>query len=375
LFKVYGDWNIIGGFTINDVKKHAFYVSGARNNRLTGNILNRPGNFEHGAGYLEILKQSHNTRFDHNTVLDTRGFIRVLVDNDAIKNGVSRNVRIDNNTFRRASSTSSKTYTAVIQVGQADYYKGSESVKVGTIFEYNNIYDFYGHTQQIVSNKSSYNIYRYNNFINSRGGIGLRHGNYNKVYGNHWKGGGGSVAIFIKGKYNLVANNIIEKFNSNYGISESMWGKRPSASSGSPETGYNTIAHNTIIGSSKKAGIYLGFNSGGSTKPIRNSRYFNNMIIGPGKRLFFFNPSGCINCVIDNNLYYPTNGNTTGNAINYDRNAVVGNPNLTGFELTKNSRLAINNAKKITNISEINIDFFGNKRDGGSKNDIGAVEY
>jgi len=262
-----------------------------------------------------------------------------------------------------------------MQVGQADYYKGSEVVKVGTIFEYNNIHDFYGYTQQIISNKSSYNIYRYNNFINSGGGIGLRHGNYNKVYGNYWKGGNNSDAIFIKGKYNVIVNNVIDKPNANYAITERMWGARPGARTGSPDTGYNTVAHNTIIGSSKKAGISLGFDSAGSKNPIRGSRYFNNMIIGPGKKLFSYNPSGCKNCIIDNNLYYPTNGNTTGNAIDYDRNAVVGNPNLTGFEPTKNSRLVINNARGITNISETNIDFFGNKRDGGSNNDIGAVEY
>jgi len=375
LFKVYGDWNIIGGFTINDIKNHVFYVSGALNNRLTDNILNRPGNFNGGQGYLEILKQSHNTRFDNNTVFDTKGFIRVVVNNDAIKNGASRNVRIDNNTFRRAHKRvrGVDAYGAVMQVGQADFYKGSEVVNVGTIFEYNNIHDFHGFTQQIISNKSSYNIYRYNNFINSGGGIGLRHGNNNKVYGNHWQGGAYSVAVFVYGKNNVVVNNVINSPNASRGISERMWGNRPGARSASPETGNNTIAHNTIIGS-KITGISLGFNSAGSTKPIRNSRYFNNLIIG-GKKLFDYNPAGCVNCSIDNNLYYSTSGNTTGNAINYDRNAVVSNPNLSGFEPTKNSKSVINNARKITNVRETNIDFFGNKRDGGSANDIGAVEY
>ncbi len=377
LFKVYGNWNIIGGFTINDIKNHVFYVSGALNNRLTDNILNRPGNFNGGQGYLEILKQSHNTRFDHNTVLDTRGFIRVVINNDAIKNGASRNVRIDNNTFRRVHSKRVRgvdSAGAVMQVGQADFYKGSEVVKVGTIFEYNNIHDFYGGTQQIISNKSSYNIYRYNNFINSGGGIGLRHGNYNKVYGNHWKGGNFSVAVFVKGKYNEVVNNVINSPNARRGISERMWGARPGARTASPETRNNTIAHNTIIGA-KITGISLGFDSGGSKNPIRNSRYFNNLIVGPKENPFAYNPSGCINCTIDNNLYYSTGGNTTSTAINYDRNAVVSNPNLSGFEPTKNSRAVINNARKITNINETNIDFFGNKRDGGAANDIGAVEY
>ncbi|VAW84407.1 hypothetical protein MNBD_GAMMA16-2021, partial [hydrothermal vent metagenome] len=78
LFKVTGNWNIIGGFTINDITKYLFRVSGGTDNRLTDNIINRPGNHDGGQGYLEILNQSHRTRFDHNTVIDGKGFMRVV---------------------------------------------------------------------------------------------------------------------------------------------------------------------------------------------------------------------------------------------------------------------------------------------------------
>jgi len=185
-----------------------------------------------------------------------------------------QDVRIDNNTFNGAVVDKSvkRPIMAVLQVGQSAYYpnlikdpkkraaalKALTALEVRTVFEYNTIENFYGRTAETISNKSSYNIYRYNKFTNSGGGIGLRAGNYNQVYGNSWKGGSGTVSIFIKGSYNLIANNIIDRPNGRGGISESMWGFRPDNpfQNITPRTGNNIIAHNTIIATRKDKWVF-----------------------------------------------------------------------------------------------------------------------
>ncbi|VAW84413.1 hypothetical protein MNBD_GAMMA16-2022 [hydrothermal vent metagenome] len=390
LFKVTGNWNIIGGFTINDITKHLFRVSGGTDNRLTDNIINRPGNDDYGTGYLEITGNSNHTRFDHNTVIDGKAIIRVNVSN---LNSFPQDVRIDNNTFRGAilkDAPGKRVIMAVLQVGQGNYYSGLikdskkraallkalTELEVRTVFEYNTIENFNGNTQETVSNKSSYNIYRYNKFINSNGGISLRHGDYNQVYGNSWKGGSGPESIFIKGSYNVVANNIIDRPNGRGGISESMWGFRPDNpfKNITPRTGNNIIAHNTIIATRKDKWVFrVGYASGGSKEPIIESIYVNNIIMGEAQQLFDYRPAGCSGCVITNNLYYAKGGNIPGSGYDYDQNPFLGDPRLNDYLPTESSALVIDQASSLV-LDSVGVDFLGENRKKREKPDLGAVE-
>jgi len=73
---------------------------------------------------------------------------------------------------------------------------------------------FEGHRNEpeVISNKSCFNIYRFNSFINCDGALTLRHGNNCLVYGNYLNGEGSAASggIRIIGENHLVLNNCIE---------------------------------------------------------------------------------------------------------------------------------------------------------------------
>lgn len=433
LFKVTGRWNIIGGFNINNIAKRVFLVSNS-DNRLTGNTITASGIINFSEGAVEILGGGDRTRFDNNTVTRSKGYaIRVVLSSQ----NAPQDVRIDNNIFDRANRafrvtsiedhpgdaaaahsgqsigdivstpshhTGSLIAAAILQVGQGDFksefYDGNQEnppssalvhVEMRTVFEYNTIKNFNGRTSQIISNKSSYNTYRYNNFINAVGGIGLRQGNYNQVYGNSWKDGSGSSSIFFYGMYNVIANNIIDRPNGR-GISEKTWGDRPHPTTGVityyPPTGYNLVANNTIVATrSDQAAISLGFDNGES-KPITGSIYVNNIIMGNASKLFAYKASGCDGCVITNNLFYPTGGATLGEGFAAGQNNSEGDPQLdSNYRPTAGSPVIDAGNPLFLDTSQVHSNFSGNSvnvdldhsgsnnRLFGSAPDIGAFEY
>jgi poly(beta-D-mannuronate) lyase len=106
---------------------------------------------------------------------------------------------------------------------------GGETIRVGTsttsrtdgynIIEYNLFEDCTQTEPEIISSKSDFNTYRYNTFRNSTGGITLRHGRYNNVYGNFFlvdnSAVTGAYAIRVIDKGHRIFNNYIENVNGN----------------------------------------------------------------------------------------------------------------------------------------------------------------
>jgi poly(beta-D-mannuronate) lyase len=77
-------------------------------------------------------------------------------------------------------------------------------------------YNYFEHQQnepEVISNKSCYNIYRFNTFYSNDGALVLRHGNRCLVYGNYINGKSGrgvSGGIRIVGTEHTVFNNYLE---------------------------------------------------------------------------------------------------------------------------------------------------------------------
>lgn len=100
-------------------------------------------------------------------------------------------------------------------------FNGGETIRIGTsdwsmlesgcIVEYNLFEKCDGETE-IISNKSCFNIYRYNTFLESKGTLTLRHGNSCDVYGNYFLGNGISSTggIRIIGEDHKVYNNYLQ---------------------------------------------------------------------------------------------------------------------------------------------------------------------
>ncbi|MDW3210634.1 MAG: polysaccharide lyase 6 family protein [Reichenbachiella sp.] len=98
---------------------------------------------------------------------------------------------------------------------------GGETIRIGTstnsltesrtIVEYN-LFESCDGEIEIISNKSGFNIYRYNTFRNNEGMLTLRHGDDCEVYGNFFFGGEGksSGGVRIIGERHKVYNNYFQ---------------------------------------------------------------------------------------------------------------------------------------------------------------------
>ena len=383
LFWISGGYNIIGGFNINNVEDEVIRLHrGASYNRITDNKMNGLGSLDAGRGYINIREQSHYNRIDHNEVTGTKDQIRIWLHADAVVNGPSQYTRIDHNTFR----DNVRSNVGVLQIGQGgDCGPDYALLESHTIFEHNLVENPIGYAE-LISSKSSYNIIRDNEIKNSNGCISLRMGDHNEVCRNYIHGTRGGHAIRISGAYNKVYNNVIDAPDKKHGIFMARWGNRIGDSGTSPLHD-NIIAYNTVI-DYNQYGIIIGCSDSGACRPVYNCKVFNNIIIGDGGELLYFNTDnykcGNLRCdqrdwdyiegendvELSNNLFFKTDTATYGSGYNLDANKVAGNPNLIDIFHLPSGSIAIDKGIAIPGIS---VDYYGNSRDGSP--DIGAIEY
>ena len=82
------------------------------------------------------------------------------------------------------------------------------------IFEYN-LFEQENGESEIISAKSSENIFRYNTFLNSEGHLSLRQGKRNLVYDNYFIGSNQPKqgGLFIRGEDHVIFNNYFDKLS------------------------------------------------------------------------------------------------------------------------------------------------------------------
>jgi poly(beta-D-mannuronate) lyase len=205
---------------------------------------------------------------------------------------------------------------------------GGETIRVGdsntsrtdgfNIIEYNL---FEGLTQaepEIVSNKSDFNTYRYNTFLNSNGGLTLRHGRYCNVYGNYFIRNADSITqdygIRIIDRGHKVYNNYFENLTGNSGGGTSqnravisvLNGVSTDTTDASFANRYfpadtAIIAFNTIINTRGGGAINLGGTLGGTITP-KGVVIANNIIRAQTGSIVFSNTA-------NTNLTFTAEGN------------------------------------------------------------------
>lgn len=236
-----------------------------------------------------------NNRVDHCSLLNKTNagatlvvwFVSVVYPAQSI----STYHRIDSNFFR----------------GRSYSQNGGESIRVGTsnvsrtngynVIEYNLFENMTQTEPEIISNKTNYNIYRYNTIRNCSGGLTLRHGRYCEAYGNFILRDNPSVTdaygIRVIDKGHKVYNNYIEGVNGNKGSLSSMRsgislynGLYPSSDTTDPlhSSGYwpadsCILAFNTIVNAEGGPGIIIGHTDGGANiyQPL-GVKISNNLI-------------------------------------------------------------------------------------------------
>jgi poly(beta-D-mannuronate) lyase len=138
---------------------------------------------------------------------------------------------------------------------------------------------------EIISSKSSHNIYRFNTFRDCAGELTLRHGKFNLVEGNFFFGGRrGSAGIRIIGEGHRVVNNYIEATR---GIGIQIYEGDDRAQA----TGYQAandvlVAFNTVVNNGGN-----GINVRDYERTPRNVVIANNLLVGNAQAVSSLSPS------------------------------------------------------------------------------------
>lgn len=103
-------------------------------------------------------------------------------------------------------------------------YNGGEIIRIGTsdwsmYDSYTTVRDNYFYRcngeHEIISNKSLHNRFTHNTFVECKGALTLRHGNYGTVNGNYFYGNGvkGTGGVRVIGENQTVVNNYFQDLN------------------------------------------------------------------------------------------------------------------------------------------------------------------
>lgn len=230
---------------------------------------------------------SNDLLFDHNSFKDKNGkgaFITVEYDDSF---GISTDITISNNYFlnmmplidSETGDYSGDSDREAISLGDSS----SANYDTNYIVEYNLFEDCDGENE-IVTNKTSSNIYRYNTFKNCFGNLSMRFGDDHQVYGNYFYGDDSATndwetnanyetgGIRTYGKNQTIYNNFM------YNLTGTSTWRMPMVIDGGSGSDYTAvqnsiIAFNTI--SDCYQGMGVGINKDGETS---NNDIANNLI-------------------------------------------------------------------------------------------------
>ncbi|XHF15016.1 polysaccharide lyase 6 family protein [Archangium gephyra] len=240
---------------------------------------------------LEGAGSGYN-RIDHNSFHDkTSSNVFLAVYGDAPDGGlgISQHDRIDHNYFHKL--TLDEEGGECLRVG--DSKRGPLSAH--TLVEAN-LFEECNGDPEVISNKSSENVFRGNTLRNNKGSLVLRHGNKTVVDGNFLLNNAGGMRIY--GHDHRIINNYIEGSTGtgaqgtlilSSGCTEQDTGKGTDCSVASRVT----VAFNTLVGS-KPTHLVIGSSTSSRPIPARDLRVENNLLVGEQGKLVSFDraPNG-----------------------------------------------------------------------------------
>lgn len=230
----------------------------------------------------EKARIDHN-RFENKTTTDSM----VLVDpgSDGI---IATDTLIDHNYLAGTRSPDSDTNEA-LRIGVSDV----QAQSAHAVVQYNLFYDNRGDAE-VISNKTSDNIYRHNTFRGNHGSLVVRHGDRVTVEGNWFLGNSGGLRMYGDG--NTIVGNYFEG-NTGDGVEStfiigagSVAADAPYDGAGYDQPNGGMVAFNTLV--NNRYHLRIGYGSG-SLAP-RNMRIGNNILHGTSGDLVHYDrsPSG-----------------------------------------------------------------------------------
>ncbi|OJT17598.1 hypothetical protein BO221_44330 [Archangium sp. Cb G35] len=232
---------------------------------------------------LEGAGSGYN-RIDHNSFHDKTSanvFLAVYGNAPDGSLGISRHDRIDHNYFHKL--TLDREGGECLRIG--DSKRGLLSAH--TVVEAN-LFEECNGDPEVISNKSSENVFRGNTLRNNKGSLVLRHGNQSVVDGNFFLNNAGGMRIY--GHDHLITHNYLEGGTGtgaqgplvlNSGCTEEDTGQGTDCSAASRVT----VAFNSLLGN-KSAHLVIGASS--RPIPARDLRVENNLLVGELGKLVDF---------------------------------------------------------------------------------------
>ncbi len=278
--KISGQYLVVDGLVFKDgfIDKGAVieFRDGANKesnySRLTNSVIENYNHPDKTVDYKWVSLYGSNNRVDHCYFRNKAGQGCLLVVWLSDKPNYHL---IDSNYFAFRPELGNNG-AEIIRIGTSDW----SMYPSNTIVEYNYFEQCNGE-REIISNKSFYNTFRYNTFVECQGALTLRHGNYAQVYGNYFYGNNvpNTGGVRIIGEGHKVFNNYFQDLEGEDAFSAL------SIMSGVPNSPLNRyfqvkdciVAFNTFVNNRHSLEIGVGKNEELSLPPI-NCNIANNIV-------------------------------------------------------------------------------------------------
>ncbi len=308
--------------------------------------------------YINI--SGDNVQIDH-CELRNKSTLGEMLDISGSGSQVARNLWVHHNYFHDFTSPGGN--------GAETIRWGLSGLSLSTgngICEYNLFARCTGENE-LISNKSCGNTYRYNTFIDSPGAqMSQRHGNYNLIYANYFKNTDG---IRIYGDHNQIWSNYLEGNTSGINIGNGDGEvENGAALTSHDKPDYTLIAFNTLINNTQQ--YFMQGRTGGLG--ASNTTFADNIISGGGQAASISTTAPYANPIWEGNIVWNTTAGDMPSGTYTIEDPLLVLDSYSVYHLASNSP-AIDAA--VDNFASITVDQDGQPRPGGSSNDVGADEF
>jgi poly(beta-D-mannuronate) lyase len=291
-------------FTYNQ-DSHEADCDDCTNVRFTSNIFALRTTSNDKSHWLAVTGTSTNVRVDHNTFHNkpTEGVFLIIVGDNG---RMPQNTHVDHNAFRDQTYGGSNGGECV-RIGHSSL----GPVAANSLFEYNTFERCNG-DPEVVSVKSSKNVFKHNTFKNNDGSLVFRHGSGQVADGNMFIDGANGIRVY-GANHKIVNNYFANNPTSGSSIRDPLIIPRGTVLNDATvsNAGYSQarnilVVHNTFVGN--RINIVIGAFSGNYLP--EEITVANNIITGSSGNLVTVS-SGDVS--LENNILYPTGSASVGN--------------------------------------------------------------
>ena len=347
------NWNIIGGFTWQNISRKAIELvagpntttNGATDVRITDNIFDSIGRSAgSNDGLVKFGDRCHRFRFDHNAVINSYNNIRIKYDVGS-EISATKDASVDHNYFGPVGTDelAGVTYeiAGVQTIGNVKPDPTDDDLTLTVEYNAFEILSRSSVDQELMEIKTNGATIQNNICYGTRNNhsISLRQSHNSTVDSNYCMG----VGAYIHGENNSITNNLFHcNSTANHGIRMLRTGRfNPPLCSKVPGTTNTTIDGNTILdpvqGAAQGYGIRIGDDQSGCVNPVTGNTIINNVVKGGGANttLGHFDTTNepnntlvldCAGATVADTLGGLNSGNTfTDNYVENTGSATVGN--------------------------------------------------